>query len=43
MDSQYGLLQRRQSGKGRAVPVRCPSIPTVLSLCAPSARRVDFM
>ena len=26
MGGEYGPLGRRQSGKGRAVPVRCPSI-----------------
>ena len=41
MGSQYGLLQRRQSGKGCAVPVRCPSIPAISSLCAPSAGREE--
>ncbi len=41
MGSQYGLLQRRQSGKGCAVPVRCPSIPAISSLCAPSAWREE--
>src|SRR5438874_203364 len=41
MGSQYGLLQRRQSGKGCAVPARCPSIPAISSLCAPSAWREE--
>ena len=26
MGGEYGPLRRRHSGKGRAVPVRCPSI-----------------
>ncbi len=26
MGGEYGPLGRRHSGKGRAVPVRCPSI-----------------
>jgi hypothetical protein len=32
MGGEYGPLGRRHSGKGRAVPVRCPSI--VLRLVA---------
>jgi len=30
MGGQYGLLGRRHSGKGSAVPVRCPLIPNIL-------------
>src|SRR5260221_4047263 len=34
MGGEYGPLQRRRSGKARAVPVRCPSILAVFSFAA---------
>jgi hypothetical protein len=34
MGGEYGPLRRRHSGKGRAVPGRCPSIPVVPSFAA---------
>src|SRR5258708_36466386 len=34
MGGEYGPLRRRHSGKGRAVPGRCPSILVVLGFAA---------
>jgi hypothetical protein len=41
MGGEYGPLRRRHSGRGRAVPGRCPSIPVVPSFAAinPVTRR----
>jgi len=35
MGGQYGLLGRRHSGKGSAVPVSCPLIPNILVALRP--------